>query len=49
MATIRERTVRGVSPNGVLGDSRGASAAQGQALLECMGDELCEAVARWLR
>lgn len=49
MATIRERTVRGVSPNGVLGDPRGASAAQGQALLERMGDELCEAVARWLR
>jgi mycofactocin system creatininase family protein len=49
MAAIRERTVRGVSPDGVLGDPRGASAAQGQALLEGMGDELCEAVARWLR
>lgn len=49
MATIRERTVRGVSPNGVLGDPRGASAAEGHDLLEHMGDELCQAVARWLR
>jgi creatinine amidohydrolase len=49
MATIRERTVRSVSPNGVLGDPRGASAAEGQTLLERMGDELCEAVAGWLR
>lgn len=46
---IRERTVRGVSPNGVLGDPTGASAVQGQALLEQMSDELCQAVARWLR
>jgi mycofactocin precursor peptide peptidase len=46
---IRDRTVRGVSPNGVLGDPTGASAVQGQALLEQMSDELCQAVARWLR
>lgn len=49
MEAIRERTVRGVSPNGVLGDPSGASALQGQALLEQMSDELCQAVARWLR
>jgi creatinine amidohydrolase len=49
MATIRERTVRSVSPNGVLGDPRGASAAEGHDLLERMGDELGQAVARWLR
>lgn len=49
MDAIRERTVRGVSPSGVLGDPSGASAAQGQAWLERMSDELCQAVARWLR
>jgi mycofactocin precursor peptide peptidase len=49
MDAVRERTVRGVSPNGVLGDPRGASAVQGQALFEQMSDELCQAVARWLR
>lgn len=47
IGAIRERTVRGVSPNGVLGDPTGASTAQGQALLERMSDELCQAVARW--
>jgi mycofactocin system creatininase family protein len=46
---IRERTVRGVSPTGVLGDPSGASAVEGHALLQRMSDELCEAVARWLR
>lgn len=45
----REGTVRGDSPNGVLGDPRSASAAQGRALLECMGAGLSESVARWLR
>jgi mycofactocin system creatininase family protein len=49
MDAIRARTVRGVSPTGVLGDPCGASAAQGQALLERMSDELCQAVAQWLR
>ena len=49
MDAVRERTVRGVSPNGVLGDPRGASAVQGQALLEQMSDELCQALARCVR
>jgi mycofactocin system creatininase family protein len=49
MDAIRERTVRGVSSTGVLGDPSGASAAEGQALLERMNGELRRAVARWLR
>jgi creatinine amidohydrolase len=44
---IRRRTVRGVSANGVLGDPRGATAEEGRALLERMGAELCDTVARW--
>jgi mycofactocin precursor peptide peptidase len=34
MPALRERGVRAVSPSGVLGDARGASAAEGRALLE---------------
>ena len=33
MAVLRARGVRAVSPNGVLGDPSGASAAEGQRLL----------------
>lgn len=33
MPALRERGVRGVSPNGVLGDARGATADEGRALL----------------
>lgn len=43
---LREKGVRAVSPNGVLGDPRGASAAEGKTLLEQM---IAEAVRRLLR
>lgn len=48
MAVIGQGTVRAVSENGVLGDPHGASAEEGWALLERMGSQLEEAVARWL-
>jgi mycofactocin precursor peptide peptidase len=47
MPAIRRHTLRAVSPSGVLGDPRGASAEQGRALLERLGAQLCDAVARW--
>jgi creatinine amidohydrolase len=45
---LRREGVRAVSPNGVLGDPRGASAAEGRELLERAGAELREFVASWL-
>lgn len=39
--------VRAVSPNGVLGDPRGASAEEGRALLATAVDDLCRALAAW--
>lgn len=45
---LRERSVRAVSPNGVLGDPAGASAAEGRRLLEGLSHDLCAAVAAWL-
>jgi mycofactocin precursor peptide peptidase len=44
---LRAEGVRGVSPNGVLGDPAGASAAEGRALLAGMVDRLVAAVAGW--
>lgn len=44
---LRTEGVRGVSPNGVLGDPAGASAAEGQALLAGLVDRLVAAVAGW--
>ncbi|MBK1786961.1 mycofactocin biosynthesis peptidyl-dipeptidase MftE [Prauserella cavernicola] len=40
--------VRGVSPNGVLGDPTGASAEEGEARLTTWGDALVAAVRGWL-
>lgn len=45
---LRERSVRAVSPNGVLGDPAGASAAEGRRLLDGLARDLCAAVASWL-
>jgi mycofactocin system creatininase family protein len=39
--------VRAVSPNGVLGDPAGASAAEGVALLDAATDDLCAFVESW--
>lgn len=47
LPVMREKGVAGVSPNGILGDPRGASAEEGEALLAAMTDALAAAVARW--
>jgi creatinine amidohydrolase len=44
---LRAEGVRGVSPNGVLGDPAGASAAEGEALLAGLVARLVAAVAGW--
>jgi creatinine amidohydrolase len=44
---LRWRGVAAVSPNGVLGDPAGASAAEGVRLLETLGADLVAAVNRW--
>jgi mycofactocin system creatininase family protein len=44
---LRAEGVRGVSPNGVLGDPAGASAAEGEALLAGIAGRLVAAVAGW--
>ncbi|MBS1887622.1 MAG: mycofactocin biosynthesis peptidyl-dipeptidase MftE [Actinobacteria bacterium] len=41
---LRDEGVRALSPNGVLGDPTGASAAEGRALLEAAVEDLCAAV-----
>ena len=41
---LRERGVRAVSPNGVLGDPDGASAAEGERLLARLADSLTAAL-----
>lgn len=48
MPALRERGVRAVSPNGVLGDPAGASAEHGRALLRAAADDLAAAVAAWV-
>jgi len=45
---LRERGVRAVSANGVLGDPAGASAAEGQRLLRYLADDLKAAMHRFL-
>jgi mycofactocin precursor peptide peptidase len=45
---LRERGVRAVSANGVLGDPAGASAAEGQRLLARLADDLNAAMDRFL-
>jgi creatinine amidohydrolase len=44
---LRAHGVRAVSPNGVLGDPAGASAAEGAALLDQLTGDLVRAVERW--
>ncbi|MFN8052404.1 MAG: mycofactocin biosynthesis peptidyl-dipeptidase MftE [Acidimicrobiales bacterium] len=46
---VVEHGVASVSPNGVLGDPAGASAAEGEELLGDLVDRLAAAVARWAR
>lgn len=46
MPDLRARGVRHVSPNGVLGDPAGASAAEGEALLAVLADGLRAALGR---
>jgi mycofactocin precursor peptide peptidase len=46
MATLRERGVRAVSGNGVLGDPAGASAAEGERLLARLTLSLSDAIGR---
>ena len=47
MPGLRRSGVRAVSPNGVLGDPAGASAAEGAALLARLGADLLAAVDAW--
>jgi creatinine amidohydrolase len=47
MPELRRSGVRAVSPNGVLGDPAGASAAEGAALLARLGADLLAAVNAW--
>jgi mycofactocin precursor peptide peptidase len=44
---LRAEGVRAVSPNGVLGDPTGASAAEGRALLAAALEDLCATVRAW--
>ena len=44
---LRAEGVRAVSPDGVLGDPAGASAAEGAELLAALGDRMAAAVAGW--
>jgi creatinine amidohydrolase len=48
MPLMRQRGVRAVSPNGVLGDPSGASAAEGEALVARLVDGLNHAMDRLL-
>jgi creatinine amidohydrolase len=47
MPALRDGGVRAVSPNGVLGDPAGASAAEGARLLDRLAGDLTAAVAAW--
>jgi creatinine amidohydrolase len=44
---LRAVGVHGVSPNGVLGDPEGASAAEGGAILDKLSGDLLRAVEMW--
>jgi creatinine amidohydrolase len=46
-AVVRADGVAAVSANGVLGDPRGATAADGTAILDALARDLDEAVTRW--
>jgi mycofactocin system creatininase family protein len=47
LPSLREGGVRAVSPNGVLGDPGGASAAEGRRLLEAWSGDLVQVVLAW--
>jgi creatinine amidohydrolase len=47
LPALRAGGVRAVSPNGVLGDPAGASAAEGSALLDAAAADLAAFVERW--
>ncbi len=47
LPALRQIGVRAVSPNGVLGDPAGASAAEGRAVLDTLADDLAAHVAGW--
>jgi mycofactocin precursor peptide peptidase len=47
LPVLRERGVRAVSANGVLGDPAGASPAEGHRLLHRLAGDLVRAVERW--
>jgi creatinine amidohydrolase len=47
-ASLRSGGVRSVSPNGVLGDPQGASAAEGHRLLDGFAADLIAAVSAWM-
>jgi creatinine amidohydrolase len=47
LPALRAGGVRSVAPNGVLGDPRGASAAEGAEVLRSLVDDLVAAVERW--
>ncbi len=44
---LRERGVKAVSPNGVLGDPTGASGAEGERFIGAFVDDLVQRVERW--
>jgi mycofactocin precursor peptide peptidase len=48
LPALRGGSVRAVSRNGVLGDPTGASADEGQHLLDQLALDLCTTVARWM-
>lgn len=47
MPLLRAKGVRAVSGNGVLGDPTGATAKEGEALLQALSNELVRQVAAW--
>jgi creatinine amidohydrolase len=47
MPELQRVGVAGVSPNGVLGDPAGATAAEGAAVLAALTEDLVAAVDRW--
>jgi mycofactocin precursor peptide peptidase len=48
LPALREHGVRALAPNGILGDPTGASAAEGQALLTALTEDLTTTVETWL-
>ena len=47
MPALRASAVRAVSPNGVLGDPAGATAAEGEAVLGVLLADLTASVGAW--